>query len=343
MKALLVTTDYPPALGGVARYYSSLVAHLPHGSVDVLVPQPGKLWPHWLPWLGLVRRASRLADVVWVGQLLPVGTVAWILRLMGGKPYIVSCHGMDVLLPLGNPWKRWLARRVLRSASGITANSRYTAEQISGNYGIPSQRVTIVYPAPADLPVLPRAEAPEPTILAVGRLVRRKGFDTLIAAMEAIWREQPNARLEIIGSGPERGSLAAAAAASSRPAQVKLLGDVADADLAAAYSRAWAFCLPARAEGADVEGFGMVCVEAAAAGVPTVATATGGVGEAVDDGATGLLVQPADGASLAAALLKLLQDGSYRSRLGSNGPAWAARFSWSTSADALAESLRRST
>lgn len=339
MKALLVTTDYLPSRGGVARYYSSLVAHMPAGSVEVLVPKPGRIWPRWLPWLATIRAASQGCDVVWVGQLLPVGTVAWILRLLGGKRYVVSTHGMDVLLPLGNIWKRWLATRILRGAAKITANSRFTANVIGRRYRIQPERITVVYPAPAELPDATRVESDQPTLLAVGRLVRRKGFDLLIQAMEQIWKQEPEARLQIIGGGPERSELQAAAAASSQPDKVQLLGNVDDVQLAEAYSRAWVFVLPARSEGADVEGFGMVCVEAAARGVPVVASATGGIPEAVEDGRSGTLVPAGDTPSLAVAIAGLLADEPRRASMSASGLAWASQFTWQRSADALIRAL----
>ncbi len=339
MKALLVTTDYLPSRGGVARYYSSLVAHMPAGSVEVLVPKPGRIWPRWLPWLATVRAASRGCDVVWVGQVLPAGTVAWILRLLGGKPYVVSTHGMDVLLPLRNVWKRWLATRILRGAAGITANSRFTLEAIHRSYGIPAEAITVVYPAPAELPAATRVESTHPIVLAVGRLVRRKGFDLLIQAIEQIWEDVPDARLQIIGGGPERSKLQAAAAASSQPDKVQLLGNVDDGQLADAYSRAWAFVLPARSEGADVEGFGMVCVEATAHGVPVIASATGGIPEAVDDGRSGILVPAGDVAALAAAIAGLLTDAPRRASMSASGLAWASQFTWQRSADASIRAL----
>ncbi len=341
MKALLVTTDYLPSRGGVARYYSSLVGHLPAGRVEVLVPKPGRIWPRWLPWIWTIRAASRGYDTVWVGQVLPVGTVAWILRLLGGKRYVVSTHGMDALLPLGITWKRWLATRIMRGAAGVTANSRFTAGVISRSYRIPLERITVVYPAPAVLPPVTRAESDQPTILAVGRSVHRKGFDLLIQAMELIWKLQPEARLQIIGDGPERTKLQAAAAASSQPDKIELLGDVGDAQLAQAYSRAWVFVLPARSGGADVEGFGMVCVEAAAHGVPVVASSAGGIPEALDDGRTGLLVPADDTASLSVAIVGLLADESRRSSMSAAGLAWASRFTWQGSANELIGALSR--
>lgn len=341
MKLLLVTTDYPPRQGGVARYYSSLVRHLPSGTVDVLVPEPGRLWPRWLPWLAQVRRSAAKADLVWVGQVLPVGTAVWILRTLGGRPYVVSTHGMDVLLPLRSAWKRWLAARIIKSAAGITANSNFTAEKISESYGIARANIAVVYPAPGELPVVARTEAPEPTILAVGRLVRRKGFDLLIRAMEGVWQLVPDARLQIIGGGPERTSLQDLAASSSRPSQIQLLGDVGDGELSAAYSHAWVFALPARAEGADVEGFGIVCVEAAARGVPVVATRAGGIPEAVSDGQTGLLVVPGNAEPLSRALVTILTDAQLRGEMAEASPEWASRFTWDESARALRGLLER--
>jgi len=352
MRLLLVTTDYPPRRGGVARYYSNLVGSLPPGSVDVLVPKPARIWPRWLSWLRQMWRASRGVEAVWVGQVLPVGTVAWILHCFGGRPYIVSAHGLDVLLPLANPWRRWLVTRILRAAALVAANSHFTVDIVTSRYGVPATRTVVVYPGTSDLPPAGERATDEfrqqygipvaaPIVLGVGRLVRRKGFDLLLAAMERVWAVVPTAHCVIVGDGPEQESLAAAVTASSRPSQAHLINRLDDLGLASAYSCTSVLALPARTDGADVEGFGIVCVEAAALGVPVVATATGGIPEAVADGQTGILVLPNDVEALATALVRVLTDQNYRAALVAAGPAWAGRFTWSGSAQIFTDALTR--
>jgi len=159
--------------------------------------------------------------------------------------------------------------------------------------------------------------------------------------MERVWKSVPQTRCVIVGDGPERELLAAAAAISSRPDQILLINGLDDAGLAAAYSCATVLAMPARADGADVEGFGIVCVEAAALGVPVVATATGGIPEAVADGQTGILVLPNDVEALATALVRVLTDQNYRAALVAAGPAWAGRFTWSGSAQIFTDALTR--
>jgi phosphatidylinositol alpha-1,6-mannosyltransferase len=246
---------------------------------------------------------------------------------------------MDILNPLASSWKKWLATRVLRSASLVTTNSQFTAHQLSENYGIAESKICVVYPS-ASSPAYGRdvrIDIPEaaPLIACVGRLVHRKGFDLAIKAMPDIWKTRPEVHLAILGNGPELANLQKLAASLDRPSQVHFFTNPDDQFLASAYARASALAFPARQQGADVEGFGIVCLEAAAAGVPVVATSTGGIAEAVQDGQTGFLVEPDNLGSLAAAVLRVVGDPGLRHRMSEASKLWAAQFSWQKSADKL--------
>src|SRR3989344_3984022 len=153
-KILLVTTDYPPTVGGVARYYNQLVNEM-KSSVKVYVPRlTSWVWPRWLPWLGqvssLIKREQ--VDVLWVGQVLPVGIVTLILRQLGGKPYIVSTHGTDILMPLTSRWKRWLVQKVLDNALLVTVPSEFTSRMLIKHYRLQSAKVLVIYSGVTILP-----------------------------------------------------------------------------------------------------------------------------------------------------------------------------------------------
>jgi phosphatidylinositol alpha-1,6-mannosyltransferase len=175
-------------------------------------------------------------------------------------------------------------------------------------------------------------------VLSAGRLVRRKGVDTLLRAFAALWRGEAGPALVVAGDGPDRGRLEALARGLRVP--VRFLGRVPDGELSGLYSAADLFVLAAREEPeGDVEGFGLVLLEAAACGTPAVACRSGGVPDAVDDGVSGLLVPPDDPAALAAALTRVLTDDALRRWLACGARARAERSGWDVAADAIQRRL----
>jgi phosphatidylinositol alpha-1,6-mannosyltransferase len=266
-----------------------------------------------------------------ISHLLPIGTAARIARMFGGAPYILICHGMDVRLAARSAWKRTLARWILFGAKQVISVSRSTAETVMRLSGITSG---IVYPGGVrtDLPERETArrrlgvELHEHVILTVARLVERKGIDHLIAAVGML-PSADRVRLVVIGNGPELHLLQAAAKDATH--KIDFYTDASDACVAEWYAAADVFCLPARESSTDVEGFGIVFIEAASAGLPVIAGNTGGVAEAVVDGETGLLIDPEDPREIARALTRVLGDADLRKRLGEAGRARALRdFRW---------------
>lgn len=347
---LFLTIDFPPATGGVARYYESVLSALHGRQVTVLtVPAhevvntlpdricvvrkqlvgPTWLWPRWLPllWHALRIVVRERPGLVHVGQLLPVGTVALIVKRLYKIPYIVYTHGLDVLLASDSTRKRSLARSVLHHADLVICNSTAT-QSLLLRLGVPEQSILIVKPGctlihtPLDAA---RVEALRSThqltgkkvILSVGRLVKRKGMHIAIDAMAQILREIPNVVLVIVGDGPERSVLEARAQKAGVHSNIRFVGGVHDSELPAWYALCDVFLLvPSALQGNDIEGFGIVYLEAASFGKPAVGSKTGGVPEAVQDGITGLLVPSDDPAATAHAVRKLLQDHQLAAQLG---------------------------
>jgi len=342
---VLVTDDYPPQRGGVARYLGELVRYS-NGAMRAIVPEghetigPGKvtsrrfshsLWPRWWPIVRACRAVNQSREVIVVSHLLPIGTAAWCSRLLGGAPYALICHGLDVRCVMRTPWKRWLSRRILRSAVAVIANSASTADAVKAISGVTAD---IVYPggAKTDLPERETARTRlgiglnEHVILAVARLVERKGIDRLIDAVNMLPRSDA-IRVVIVGNGPELPILRSLAEGS--PHRVDFYPDASDACVAEWYASADVFCLPVRDSRFDVEGFGIVYIEAASAGLPVIATRTGGVTEAVIDGETGVLIEGGDPRDVARALMRILGDRDVRDRLGRAGRERALRdFRW---------------
>lgn len=353
----LVTLDYPPSRGGVARYLGELVS-ASKGVIGTVVVEPshglngpGSVvpriffwhgWPKWWPMVRICREA--MGQLILTSHVLPVGTAAMIAKWMGGKPYAVICHGLDVRLAAISWRKKQLFRMVCRHAKQVIANSENTAADI--RQIAPSITPLVLTPGVTPSQTITRNDARvqlgiepgEEIILAVARLVKRKGIDLLMEATERL-RDRENIRTVIVGDGEELANLRQLAEHLKH--RVTFVTDAEDAHVADWYASADVFCLPARASQNDVEGFGIVYLEAAMHGLPVVATDTGGVREAVLDGETGLLVPPDDLEALAGALRRVLSDSGLRTRLGEAGRSRALKdFRWADRWHRLSEALK---
>lgn len=295
------------------------------------------------------RRFSPSRFSLLVSEILPWGTVAWLARKLGGPRYAVIVHGLDLRNAAAIPRKRQLARRVFRGAYRIIANSAYTAS-LARELGAPPDRITVIPPPigitpalalPAQTPDVRRAHNLEHAriILSVGRLIARKGFDTLIQAMAVVQRTHPRAVLAIVGDGPERQRLQALA--KREQIAVRFLGALDDATTAAWYRACDLLALlPRELPNNDIEGFGIVYLEAAVFGKPSVGTQSGGVPEAVLDNETGLLVPPNDPAAAATAITRLLSDRDLANRLATAARTRAQEFTQEQFSNRLRTVLR---
>jgi glycosyltransferase involved in cell wall biosynthesis len=268
-------------------------------------------------------------------------------------PYVCSIKGVlaeEARCERGWP-RRMLAslalleRRNARRADLVLSTSHDCCERIHAHYGVPSERLRQV-PEGIDLALWQPADNAaaaadrEPfRVLCVARQYPRKRIADLITAFATVVQRLPQARLTVIGDGPEHGDLVALVRRLALEGQVELLGALAsDAEVRAWYGRASVFCLPS-----EQEGFGIVFLEAAAAGVPQVAGDSGGAAEAVVHGETGLVIRkPQDPQAVAAALGELLDDPERRVRMGEAGRARAvAGYSYDVLATRLGDALGR--
>lgn len=277
----------------------------------------GSLWPKWLrAYFEAIKivRAEKI-EAVHLSHILPVGYIAWMFKKVYGIPYVVYLHGMDIMLAQKSPWKKIWAKNILRNADLIIANSKFTAGE-AVKAGAQNKKIEILYPCPNIVPSGEDAPAEKNIILSVGRLVPRKGFDKVIEAMPEILRAGPNVEYQIVGDGPYATELKQSAEKLGVGGQVKFFHNISDADLPEFYKNCKMFAMPAREIRGDVEGFGIVYLEAASFGKPSIAGNTGGAPEAVLNNQTGLTVNPESRAEIADAIIKLLKDENLRANLG---------------------------
>jgi phosphatidylinositol alpha-1,6-mannosyltransferase len=369
-RVLLVTNDFPPRVGGVQQYEWNIIRHLPHERVMVLAPnwegwrehdaaQPFAVqrWPDRFMWptADLERRVMNLtgehrADVVLFGQGLPLSLMGPSLARRG-IPYLVLTHGVELWMARV-PASRLLLARALRGAGAVTAVSRFTADAIQAAMP-PGMPLTLLPPAVDETRFTPGTEGgwvrrrhgldEVPLVLCVSRLVRRKGQDVLIRGMPVLRSLVPGATLLMVGNGPDRRELEAMAR-QAPSGSVVFAGEVAEEELPAYYATADVFAMPCRSRwaGLEVEGFGIVFLEAAAAGKASVAGRSGGVAEAVVDEKTGLLVEGAEPKAVALATARLLADRPAARALGEAGRRRVEDgFTWRGRARELAALLGR--
>jgi glycosyltransferase involved in cell wall biosynthesis len=288
----------------------------------------------------LARRwRRRLAIVAVHPHLAPV---AWLARVVSGSPYAVWCHGIEVWGPLERATRFGIAR-----ADRVFAPSRFTAEQAERWAGLAKGSVVVLpHAVPPGLdPGSPDEGNREPgSVLTVARLDPAhayKGVDTLLEAWPTVLETVPEARLTVVGGGRGRARLQRRAAELGVAEAITFMGWLSDEALADEYASASLFALPGRHRtGAEAqgEGFGLVFVEAGAAGLPVLAGAGGGADDAVEDDVSGLLVDPHDVGGVAAAIVRVLTDPELARRLGKGGRRLAeTRFSYEGFRDAVVE------
>lgn len=343
---LLVTNDFPPKLGGIQSYLWELWRRLPadefvvlttphDGDKDFDAKQPFRVERTkqrvLLPSTSLVRQINSLADeigatCVVLDPVLPLGLLGRRLEL----PYVLVLHGAEVTIPGRLPGSRNLLGGVLRGAASIVAAGGYPAAEAIHGAGreLPITQVPPgvdtewFHPLDANdrLDVRKRLGLPVEgrLIVSVSRLVPRKGMDILIEAASRLGPTRPDLNVVIAGDGRDRRRLERHIERTGAP--VQLLGRVDFNDLPGLYACADLFAMLCRDRwlGLEQEGFGIVFLEAAAAGTPSVAGRSGGAHEAVIDGETGILVSnPRDLDEVVEAIAALLDDPHRRVQYGS--------------------------
>jgi phosphatidylinositol alpha-1,6-mannosyltransferase len=323
----VVTADVPGA-AEFDRTHPNTIHRLRLGRVRWLKPES------LLMYSKLFLKATALATTrrivaIFAGRALPEGLVAWAVARLTGRPVLIYAHGEEL-----TGWGRGMKFRtmcfVLRRADALLSNSDFTGETLVNLIGVEPGRVEFTYPTVDEerfRPGLPsqdlRAEigvaAGQGLILSVGRLMRRKGFDSVIRALPLLRQRGIDAHYAVIGIGADRDYLRDLAAELGLTDRVHLLGHVSYEDLPRWYCASDLFAMPNRDIGGDTEGFGLVYLEAASAGRPAVAGTAGGTASAVVDGVTGLRVDGERIDAIAQALARLLRNADEAALMGRNG------------------------
>jgi phosphatidylinositol alpha-1,6-mannosyltransferase len=378
MTALLVSENFPPVIGGSARWLWEVYRRLPRAAVHIAAGRcagdsdfdrthdldvtrmplsfagVGVLslsgWQRYRSARRMVRAlATRTgATAVHCARVLPEGWIA----AGTGLPFGIFAHGEEFASYASSRELTWMARRVMRDAALFIANSRHTAALLERDWGVSAARLAVVSPgvdverfAPAPRDDAERAKLGwenRLVVLTVGRLQRRKGHDRMIEAVALLREQFPTLLYAIVGDGTERGDLEAAVQRAGLSSCVRFHGVLPDAELVRAYQHCDLFALPNRTAGMDFEGFGMVLLEAQACGRAVLAGDSGGTAAALRAGETGVLVDCRRADTLAAAVAALLSDPARREHLGAAGREWTARAcSFETLTPQMATTLQR--
>jgi phosphatidylinositol alpha-1,6-mannosyltransferase len=292
---------------------------------------------------GLIRRLSA-GGIVHCGRAQPEGLAAVVASFgRRGPKFLFWAHGEEITMAQTSREFQWVMRQVYARAARAIANSRNTARLLELS-GMPRSRIEVVYPGVDAERFSPSVDgskvvarfAPngELLLVSVGRLQRRKGHDLAIQALARCRAKLPPFHYLIVGDGHELESLQTLARERGVSDVVSFAGSVPADDLPSYFAAADIFVHPNRVvDEADFEGFGMVFLEAAAAGRPVIGGATGGVVEAVADGVTGLLVGGTEVDELAVAIETLALSAELRHRMGSAGRARVTTdFTWEAAA-----------
>ena len=377
---LLVTNDFPPRAGGIQTFLEGFAKELDAEKLFVFTSTPpdtpaesGKMaaakYDASVPWriyrdaatimLPNPLVAKKMQEIiiehhienVWFGAAAPLGLLANVAREAGAKQIIATTHGHEIgwsMLPGARP----LLRKIFHDADTVTYLTEATRRRLAPFFGTtPAVQLhgaidpaAFAFSETARQKLRQRYKIPEtaPVVVCISRLVERKGQDTLISIWAQLAEKFPQAYLVIVGKGPYEKHLRELAEHSPRKEKIIFTGEVPYSELADHYSLGDIFAMPCRTRGGglDIEGLGIVYLEAYAAGLPVVAGDSGGAPEAVQDGKTGIVVNGHSANATAKALEFLLAHPERGRAMGAAGKEWVnSCWTWRDSARPLQELL----
>ena len=376
-KTLLVSNEFPPVKGGISTHMYNLWCRFPREEIVILTAKVGredikfdgglsvvrKVYPLGRDVLSRMIRTAMVIRYAWqqncvrnvkrnhCAQLISSGLAGLIVKMIKGTPYVVYVYSADVLEFSKNFLTNWVMKKVFSECEHVIANSIFTKSIIKAHNLVSEEKIIVSTPA-VDTDVFNPEKGPGrirekygipsdcKVLLTVSRLSLRKGHKTVIEAFSDVLRKYPNVVYLIAGEGPEKTHLRDLVRTNGIEDNVIFAGEVPADELIHFYNTCDIFIMVPRyiEERGDVEGFGIVFLEANACGKPVIAGRSGGISEAVVDGRTGILVDPESVDQIKNAVLKILEDEEYAKRLGENGLRRVREgFSWESRAEELKE------
>lgn len=348
MKVLLVPNSYPPTVGGLEVAVQGLARALQRSGHRVLVATSHRrlratrevdgagIEVHRIPLapviglrgvIDLVRLVRReRPDVVNSHYVGPMALLCWAARKWVKLPWVVNVHGNDIERHARRPCLvRRCTRGILREADLVLSNSHALLRKAVAVEPSVAAKAGVVGNGldQEDLEGIEPFRAAAPYLLSVGRFVEKKGQDVLVRAFARVRSRHPALELVLVGAGPTREQCMRLTRHLGLGDAIRFVGEVDRREVFSFLLGSEAFVLPSR-----MEPFGVVLLEAMAAGTPIVATSVDGVPELIDDGENGLLVQPDDADALASAICALLDDAALRSRLARRGKTAVEAHAW---------------
>ena len=353
---LLVTNDFGPRAGGIETFVMGLLERVPKGEVIVYTSHQsstGEYDRRWrddygvevvrdkssilLPTPRVIRNLQKLIrrrnlSTVWFGAAAPLGVSARWLRKAGAQHIVALTHGHEVWWSKVWPFSLAISE-IARNVDVVTYLGDFTQQAIARRFKDQNKLIKIApgidteHFRPLDGRELREKYgiADRATIVSVGRLVHRKGQDRLVEAMPLVLKEIPEAHLVFIGEGPHRKRLDELVKKFKLENHVTFIGRIQYSDLPRHFSLGDIFAMPSRSRlfGLEVEGLGIVYLEASACGLPVVGGNSGGAPDAVKEGITGFVVDGNKLPEIADRIITLLKDDELRNQMGNAGRSWA--------------------
>jgi phosphatidylinositol alpha-1,6-mannosyltransferase len=358
-KTLLLSEIFPPLKGGSGRWFWEVYTRLPKEEVVIAAGEtehtaefdknnplncyrlPLSSWSwglksltgltfYWRVFRAVLKLVKQeQIQVIHCGRCLPEGFIGFLLNKYKGIPYICYIHGEDVETAATSRELSWIVNKALTHAEKLICNSQNTANILLNSWHTDPQKTFVVNPG-VDANVFVPAEQSQaikqtlgwsdrPIILTVGRLQERKGHDVLIKALPNIIKQQPNVLYAIIGDGAQKESLVALVNQYKLQEHVLFMEELSDQQMIQCYQQCDVFVLPNRTVGRDIEGFGMVLVEAQSCAKPVIAGDSGGTAETMLLNETGFIVDCTTPAPLSEKISTLLNNKSLALEMGQKG------------------------
>ena len=373
---LCITNDFGPRTGGIETFVIGLIERLPKNTVIVYTNAQDKSEEYDQRWrddfgVEVIRDKARILlptpgvaycisalvkdrsiKTAFFGAAAPLALLTPTLRRAGVKKVVALTHGHEVWWSKIWPFT-WAIKSIARNVDHLTYLGEFTRKAISRVIS-DSARASMVkiapgidtdHFAPVDSTDVKKSLGltEKKVIVSVGRLVHRKGQDVLITAMPEILREIPDAHLLLIGEGPYRQYLESQVKKLQIDSHVSFIGRISYADLPRYICLGEVFAMPARSRlaGLEVEGLGIVYLEASACGLPVIAGNSGGAPDAVREGVTGVVVDGRDRQTVAQSIIELLAAPERARTMGLAGRAWIIEeWRWQIWSERFAEILR---